>query len=128
MSAQIVKPEQIAEIVYYAQCNKIDPGHEQEFFNLLYSENVKSYNYRYQTNESETIDFDYLKWAEKKFAKTYGYPCSPVKLFALLNFYVYQACEHPGWRTSEAYHDINGLRAAATRHVPDYDEVDIYGE
>src|SRR5262245_4325164 len=58
---------------------------------MLWRENLRSVNYRYQENEPETL---------YRFVPLPGRP-DPVKVLKALSCFEYQACETPDWRQSE---------------------------
>ena len=46
----------------------------------------------------------------------------PVHVLGIMACYEYQACEHPGWRDSEAYGFCRSLTARLHRMLPGYDD------
>jgi len=66
---------------------------------MLLNENRLSVNHRYREDE---IEEPYL------FRETEGYP--PKVVLTAISGYEYQACEHPGWFTSEARQFCESLR------------------
>jgi hypothetical protein len=77
----------------------------------LVAENRRSVNHRY--NEEE--------WEEPYTFTEYAGTFSPVKVLGAINCYEYQACEHPGWKTSEARSFCEALRERMIRMLPGYD-------
>lgn len=90
---------------------------------MLITENLASINYRYP----DTLgNFEVLPgpigvdWA----AYTYNNPryrLTAVEALKALDGYEYQACEHPSWRTSEAFRFCQSLRSAVIGCIPGYD-------
>jgi hypothetical protein len=70
---------------------------------VLLDENQDSVNYRYNDDELEEI---------YQFKDVPGYPDPRVVLQAI-KCYEYQACEHPGWATSEAKRFCEALQSKA---------------
>lgn len=48
----------------------------------------------------------------------------PVMILKALDCYEYQSCEHPGWKTSEAWHFCQALRHQMIGCLPGYDDAD----
>jgi hypothetical protein len=51
-----------------------------------------------------------------------GYVLSSVEVFKALDCFAYQACEHDGWRSSEAFAFCESLREAAIEALPGYED------
>lgn len=80
---------------------------------LLLTANELSVAYHYR----ETPD---LLWIDEyEFERLPGAP-DPLVVLNALGTYEYQACEHPGWRDSEAAAIIDALRTAAIEALPGY--------
>ncbi|MDR7277645.1 hypothetical protein [Catenuloplanes atrovinosus] len=77
---------------------------------VLLAENQRSVNHRY---DEEELEIPYL------FRPVPGTP-DPVTTLRIIASYEYQACEHPGWRSSEAYAICDALRHAAIATLPGY--------
>jgi hypothetical protein len=82
---------------------------------MLLAENCASVNYRYEDSEALAIDtmFPYKRVVRKVIH---------ADVFKALDCYEYQACEHPGWATSEAKQFIDELRKQMIRSLPGYAE------
>lgn len=79
---------------------------------VLWAENVRSVNYRYREDEIEQA---------YEFTRLRGHP-TPVALMSLLHGFEYQACEHPGWRDSEAHAIVRRLERLAMTRLPGYSD------
>lgn len=78
----------------------------------LVDENFHSVNHRYQENEEP------YRFRPLPFQKRY----SLVQILKACNCYIYQACEHPSWKESEARAIVKALKERAIRLLPDYEE------
>ncbi len=73
---------------------------------MLGSENVESLRHRYPSHDNP----DYVgKSCEHAKANAF----SPAAIVKACDCYAYQACEHPGWKQSDAHGLINAIRNAA---------------
>ena len=79
---------------------------------LLLLENMRSVSHRYD-EPLELPAYDYT---------AYRPSLTPVQVLKALDGFEYQACEHPGWKNSEAYAFCEALRGEAIRQLPGYDE------
>lgn len=101
----------------------------------LYKANVESVNYRYGDNEP-TDGFEYQPWGQDPerevfligghgLQKTYAPPIlsnvTAVSILKQCDCFDYQACEVDGYESTEAAAIINGIREAAIRNLPGYD-------
>lgn len=78
----------------------------------LVAENRRSVNHRYEEDEiEEPYEFT-------QYAGTFN----PVAILSAISCYEYQACEHPEWKTSEAYDFCEALRRKMIRMLPGYDK------
>lgn len=86
-----------------------------ELGRMLWAENVRSVQYRYP----DTLDNPEAMPGPCDFTPaevlTYSWPLNTPRLTAVdglcaISGYEYQACEHPGWMTSEAYRFCGALR------------------
>ena len=85
---------------------------------LLWDENIRSVSHRYPGESSAT-----LPGPGKETTFTYRYEpmaVEPVRALAMLDSYVYQACEALDWHSTTAYLITLALRAAAVRQLPGY--------
>ena len=80
---------------------------------LLVAENRRSVNHRYNEDEIEE-PYEFTEYTGNFDA---------VKMLAAIGCYEYQACEHDGWRTSEAYSFLGSLREAWCRRCDGYEGV-----
>lgn len=75
---------------------------------ILGRENVASLRYRYPSHDNP----DYVgKSCPHAKARTFD----PAAIVKACDCYAYQACEHPGWRTSDAFIFTTTIRAAAMK-------------
>lgn len=94
---------------------------------MLASENIESVWHRYP--DDKTIDslpgpIDKASLMEYRYEP--GRRLSAVEGLVALSGYEYQACEHPGWRASEAHAFVEWLRGALIHCLPGYDEADTW--
>ena len=90
---------------------------------MLLEECIKSVGYRYEDSEVTNLpgrsDAEYIiPFQYKRFAN----PPTPVEILKIISCYEYQSCEHPGWKTSEAYTFCRALRHSTIDRLPGYDE------
>lgn len=88
---------------------------------LLVDENVLSVTHRYPNTVALPGPAD-AYWTVPYRYRAPGFVPSPAETLAALEGYEYQACEHPGWETSEAQAVCAALAARAVRDVPGYTE------
>ena len=107
---------------------------------LLVNENVTSVLYRYSepgrtyyygAEHAAEMDDDTIETLPGPCDRYYMGPyvfedpheeTTPGAVFALLDCYDYQSCEHPEWRASEAYAFCRSLREAYCRRVTEAEE------
>lgn len=126
MSAFIVNHNHINAIVRWACRNYVKSyhgnpssgwaiaGREQETVELLYKENVKSYNHRYNEDEGP------YKIVYNPFATD----LTPVQVIKACHCLGYQSCEHDGWEDSDAKAILDDIEAAAVRALPGYEDAE----
>lgn len=123
MSAFIVNPNHISALVRWASRARVSAYHgnpkrrldiagsEQETCDILLTENVVSYNYRYDETVEEQMVYD---------------PCAislrPIDVIKACHCLEYQSCEHPEWETSTAKAIVTAIEGAASRALPGYDD------
>lgn len=82
---------------------------------MLWRENYKSVNYRYQERDRcpkyTLTPFD----ATSPLCKNL-----PINVLSCIACLEYQSCEHPGWARSEAKRFLSELRDVAIRQLPGY--------
>ena len=90
-------------------------GDEKRIASVLFAENVRSVNARYQgIDKAHGFKFKRV---------SFGYsPISAVEIIKACHGYAYQACEADGWEQSEAFAILDGIQDAAMRALPGYDE------
>lgn len=101
-----------------------------EIGRMLWAENVKSVQYRYQDWDQTHPATDLPGPAAFRMDEVDGYTLNfmttpkrtAAELLSLIHCYEYQSCEHPGWKTSAAKRLCRQLRHALEHFVPGYDE------
>ena len=89
-------------------------GIEQQLGQILLNENYVSANHRYGAhNEPHTFDLTFP-----------SSPYTPIQIIKLCNSLIYQSCEHPTWKDSEAYAIITSIIDHAITVLPGYEEAD----
>lgn len=86
-------------------------GDAERIASVLYAENVRSVNSRYQGADS-AHGF--------KFERVFNL-LNPIDVIKACNGYGYQACETDDWEQTEAHAIIKGIEASAIRALPGYD-------
>ncbi len=90
---------------------------------FLIDENLRSVRYRYDTASDNLPGPAEPYWTEPyEYAPLRAERVSTVQALKALDCYEYQSCEHPGWRTSEAFQFCEALRQKLIRALPGYDE------
>jgi len=79
---------------------------------ILLAENIESVNYRYSEQEEES-PFVY---------ECSGLAITPIQAIKAARCFQYQACEHPTWRTSQAFNMMESLILNAIARLDGYDE------
>lgn len=103
---------------------------------MLWSENARSVAYRYDSDDLSDLpgpcDFDEFTLAGYEFVppRSGGVPCNvdPIRVLNLIKRYEYQACEHPGWQTSEARAFCERLFRHAVELLPAMRDFSFYSE
>lgn len=91
----------------------LDHDNRDAIGQMLIAENTASVNYRY--NESNPAqDYSYRQPQHTTW--------SPAEILNALHSYEYQACEHPGWPTSQAHHFCRALERHIMRDLPGYND------
>lgn len=91
-------------------------GNEARIASVLYAENVRSVNARYQEHQpAHGFRYSYTRGPK-------GRPFSPVEIIRACHGYEYQACEADGWEESEAHAIIRAIERYAMRALPGYDD------
>ena len=104
------------------------PPRTLEVGTMLWEENIKSVLYRYDDCTRANMpgpcgeDFKLRKGDLLQHqCPEWSYAIDPVQVLSSCTRYEYQACEHPGWKRSQALAFIEALRAKAVRALPGYD-------
>lgn len=95
------------------RCGQLDHDTADEVGAMLLAENVRSVGHRY--NELTVVP-DYVYRAPA--VRTW----TPTELLSALACYEYNACEHPDWKTSQAYAFVDALRAKLITHLPGWQD------
>lgn len=125
MSAFICSDKHISAIVKWVSrhnvsvwfgnpSRKLGPGDEQELVDILYAENVKSVNYRYNENDATTGCVYDLGAPE----------LGSVEVIKLVQSLEYQSCEHDEWDTSDAKEILLAMKSAAVSRLPGYESAE----
>lgn len=111
--------------LYTVERDDTDEMTPSAFGQMLVNENVRSVAYRYpDTNPDEgnmpgPVDAYYMG---PYVYRDPGFTPTPGQVFKAIDCLDYQSCEHPGWRTSEAYAALASLRDAYCQQVDGYDD------
>lgn len=89
---------------------------------LLVDENILSVTHRYPNIVVAMLGPADAYWTSPYRYRAPGFVPSSAEVLKALEGYEYQACEHPGWETSEAQAVCAALAARAVRDVPGYTE------
>ena len=95
---------------YQARARHMTASEATAVGRMLLFENMRSVSHRYD---------DPLDLPEYEYTPHDG--LSPVAVLKALSGFEYQACEHPGWKGSEAHAFCEALRDEAIRRLPGYD-------
>lgn len=79
---------------------------------MLWAENVRSVNHRYEEDEWEQV-YEHQPIPGK---------VDPLIVLKAIACYQYQSCEHPGWAKSEAHAYTQALQDAMIRALPGYED------
>ena len=110
MSAFIVSKKHI-DIIVNALSGVDSPElHMDNTGQMLWEENFKSVNYRYNENSKCP------KYVFKKPEKEY----TPVEIAKFVHCYMYQSCEHDEWGDSDAKATANKLLTDLWHNMPGY--------
>lgn len=103
---------------YYWRGVSRDVRHKgaQRIASVLYSENVRSVNTRYNDCESP-VGFVF---------RNVPYACNktPVEIIKACHCLAYQSCETSDWEETEAFAVLQAIESTAVRMLPGYDEAD----
>lgn len=127
MSAYVVDPFHINGLVTWAAMHhgndKVSyfwegrwrdiQGDEARVASVLYAENVRSVNSRYE----ESTSGHGFKFKEVLGAVMHH---TPVEIIKACRCYSYQACETDDWKASEAFAIIEAIVESAIEHMPGY--------
>jgi hypothetical protein len=96
---------------------------QAEAATMLLMENISSVGYRYNQSSSAGLPgphaIDII--TARDITRTSWRSFDPVQVIKACDCYSYQACEHPGWKTSRAKAFIDSLRKTAAHALPSYD-------
>jgi hypothetical protein len=94
---------------------------------MLVSENVESVWHRYPDDKSiDSLPGPVDKSDLMAYVYERGRHLTAIEGLVALSGYEYQSCEHPGWRSSEAYTFVDWLRGALIHRLPGYAEADTW--
>lgn len=92
---------------------------------MLWAENVKSVQYRYDDEPVSDLPGPAGLSDEEVDGYSYTTPArrlTIVQALKAISCYEYQSCEHPGWETSSAYGFCDALRHKLIGQLPGYDD------
>lgn len=89
---------------------------ERRCASVLYAQNVRSVNARYQSAD-EAHGFNF---------RLVPHMLQAVDIIKACHGYSYQACETADWQDTEAYAIVQGIEASAIRMLPGYAESDAW--
>lgn len=92
-------------------------GSPQALGAMLWAENVKSFNYRYEGRHQE--DIGDTRYGSHESDPQAVKASSAGQMLLSLHCFEYQACEHPGWRTSNAFAFCRVLERKLMEGYPD---------
>lgn len=84
---------------------------------LLHSENVKSYNARYEDDQQ------FYTYHHKSDIRAYDY-VPVVQVLKAAQCLAYQSCEHDGWQSSKAKRILDAIESKAIYQLPGYEDSD----
>jgi hypothetical protein len=96
------------------QSRRIDCENAGDVATMLRRENAISVAYRYRGGAAAVVRDHHLRYLPK--------PYSPVAVLKAVQGYAYQACEHPGWRDSEAFAFCEYLTTEYIMQLPGYED------
>lgn len=94
-------------------CRELTPETASAVGVMLWAENYKSVNHRYDEKDIESELYEF---------KPYRAKVEPVAVLKAVRCFEYQSCEHPEWEESEAFSFCEALKAAAVAVLPGYEE------
>lgn len=135
MSAFQVSPNHIATMVdaallhrmgsfyHHPSRRSVTVRHEtrEDLCKMLAQENLASLEARYEPKQPGLPVFDFPRHPSK------ALHASPVALLKAVKCYEYQACEHDGWRASEAFAFCEALKGTLIRVLPGFDSAETWG-
>lgn len=113
----------------YFDGKRADHAEADAIGTMLVRENLASIHYRYP----DTIDAregtpgPNRRYWETDYVWPFGTPrLTAIQGLAALDGYEYQACEHPGWLTSDAHSFCDGLRRLLIGNLPGYRDANTW--
>jgi hypothetical protein len=124
MSAYIVSRKHIHYLVTAAAEYGLIRFREQDKTGqMLWDENIKSVQYRYNDDAVEDLPGPVNETYRYRHLAIGNLPLvDPVVLIKQCQCYDYQSCEHPGWETSAAKRLSHALASTAISRLPGYDQ------
>ena len=109
MSCNLIDKNVIDYLVYNFLSHKITTKLDPDDLGiLLIRENEKSWEYRY--NEGANKKFAINNYKYNKYVK---YDSDHMQLIKTIEYYCYQSCEHPEWRSSDIKENLYALMRSA---------------
>ncbi len=84
---------------------------------MLLTENINSYNYRYRENGDGGLQFN-----KADIGNMFDFDAAQV--FKAIKCYEYQSCEHPEWEQSEAWRFCQALKNATIYKIAGYEDAE----
>ena len=112
MSAWIVSEKHVLTLAYfYEKCfNKLtDSTLIKKTARILWNENIKSVNYRYNETNKRSVSKNWLDLIDEKISNE--------SLIKQINCWEYQSCEHPGFYKSKAYEMMKDLKIVLLNEI-----------
>lgn len=139
MSAIRINKEDILYLVQAAMSREMGCNYQQDFFYfhnqsmrlrtpedckrlsiLLDKENAKSICNRYYEKESNLSEYTNLhEFSYYDFDSEHWSVFDPVQVLKSIQYYIYQSCEHPEFKSSEAYSFLETLKDISISLISD---------
>ncbi len=86
---------------------------------MLLNENIKSFNFRYEEDTPPADDYEFRVYREGRPGHV---DLTPIQVLVLVDCYIYQSCEHPGWKYSEACRFAKAVKESMIYELPGYSD------
>lgn len=98
---------------FYFKGLKVDKNRAQEIGQMLWDENRRSVDYRYQENNGDE---------EYEYKPIFHHVFDPVQVLKAIKCLDYQSCEHEEWESSGAKEFLDTLMHFAISALPGYED------